>query len=263
MQAVQDTSAVMDSLGGRSSVLFFHRILPILLATTSTLLTRNNIVSAQLLDPNLPVVTTSYGRIRGSVQDIGDGKSVLSFIGIPFAAPPTRGNRFRVSFSFSLKMSSLQMSLETSHLKTSLEIIYIPCLLSSDMFQIPVRRLYWSWIVFLICLFRNHNYLLDTAGIWMRLTILWTEYHALKYSKDSCSQTWCFLEKMKTAFILMSLFLPWVYIWTNNCMYYVQSLCLLTQDMCLHRVHCMYVLTASKWNAAKVPGRRLLSWRGI
>lgn len=142
MQAVQDTSAVMDSLGGRSSVLFFHRILPILLATTSTLLTRNNIVSAQLLDPNLPVVTTSYGRIRGSVQDIGDGKSVLSFIGIPFAAPPTRGNRFRVSFSFSLKMSSLQMSLETSHLKTSLEIIYIPCLLSSDMFQIPVRRLY-------------------------------------------------------------------------------------------------------------------------
>ena len=54
-------------------------------------------VSAQLLDLNSATVTTSFGRIRGFTQDIGDGKSVLSFIGIPFAAPPTRGNRFRVS----------------------------------------------------------------------------------------------------------------------------------------------------------------------
>ena len=55
-------------------------------------------VRAQFMDPNLPVVTTNYGRIRGLVKDIGEGKSILSFIGIPFAAPPTRGNRFRVCF---------------------------------------------------------------------------------------------------------------------------------------------------------------------
>lgn len=49
------------------------------------------------IDPNNPVVTTNYGRIRGSTIDIGDGKSVYAFIGIPYAASPTRGNRFRVS----------------------------------------------------------------------------------------------------------------------------------------------------------------------
>jgi carboxylesterase type B len=65
--------------------------------TTSSLLQNIFEVSAQVLDPNNPLATTGFGRIRGSVQDIGDGKTILSFIGIPFAAPPTRGNRFRVS----------------------------------------------------------------------------------------------------------------------------------------------------------------------
>lgn len=47
------------------------------------------------IDANNPVVTTTLGRIRGTSLDIGAGKSVAAFIGIPYAAAPTRGNRFR------------------------------------------------------------------------------------------------------------------------------------------------------------------------
>ena len=73
---------------------FDHRLLLLLVSVGSLFC---SLASAQLLDPNNPIATTSYGRIRGTTMNIGDMKSVAAFIGIPFAAAPTRGNRFRVS----------------------------------------------------------------------------------------------------------------------------------------------------------------------
>lgn len=55
-------------------------------------------ISQTFLDGNNPIATTNYGRVRGLTRDIGGGRTVASFIGIPFAGAPTRGNRFRVSF---------------------------------------------------------------------------------------------------------------------------------------------------------------------
>lgn len=50
----------------------------------------------------VPEVITSQGKIRGSLYtpEFGSvsGKSIAQFIGIPFAASPVRGNRFRVRY---------------------------------------------------------------------------------------------------------------------------------------------------------------------
>lgn len=54
---------------------------------------------------NTPTVETSYGKIRGSTFGIGDGRMVHAYYGIPYAASPTRGNRFRVSNANKTKIS--------------------------------------------------------------------------------------------------------------------------------------------------------------
>lgn len=66
--------------------------------------------SAQFSDGgsgNSPTVNTNYGRVRGYTQDIGVGRTIASYIGIPFAAAPTRGNRFRVSCVYSDSRAAL------------------------------------------------------------------------------------------------------------------------------------------------------------
>lgn len=60
---------------------------------TLTLLT--SIVYCQLWSS--PTIDTSNGRIRGSTIGIGDGRTIHAYYGIPYAASPTKGNRFRVS----------------------------------------------------------------------------------------------------------------------------------------------------------------------
>ncbi|KAI1292292.1 Venom carboxylesterase-6 [Halotydeus destructor] len=52
------------------------------------------ILGQDFFDANNPLVQTNYGRVRGYSKDIGNGRSAASFIGIPFAASPTRGYRF-------------------------------------------------------------------------------------------------------------------------------------------------------------------------
>lgn len=74
------------------SLLFYYLLI---FSSSPPFFTGSN--AQNFLDPNNPIVTTSHGRVRGIIQDVGEGKSALSFIGIPFAAPPIRGLRFRVS----------------------------------------------------------------------------------------------------------------------------------------------------------------------
>lgn len=58
----------------------------------------------------VPEVITSQGKIRGSLYtpEFGSvsGKSIAQFIGIPFAASPVRGNRFRVCYSATIPYPS-------------------------------------------------------------------------------------------------------------------------------------------------------------
>ena len=57
------------------------------------------------INPADPVVNTRYGLVRGSTYRVtsqnqpGRTFQFLQFIGVPYAAPPTGSNRFRVSFS--------------------------------------------------------------------------------------------------------------------------------------------------------------------
>ena len=83
------------------------KVLPSLLIALVSAVTS---VYGQFYPGSGPFVDTSYGRIKGNVINIGDGKTVNSFIGVPYAASPTRGNRFRVSkslfeFSFPKNLS--------------------------------------------------------------------------------------------------------------------------------------------------------------
>lgn len=51
---------------------------------------------AQVIDPSNPQARLTFGNVQGSARTLANGRSIASFIGIPFAAAPTRGNRFRV-----------------------------------------------------------------------------------------------------------------------------------------------------------------------
>lgn len=54
-------------------------------------------VSAQKLDENDPVVTTTYGRLRGVKKELNNEilGPVVQFLGVPYAAPPTGERRFQ------------------------------------------------------------------------------------------------------------------------------------------------------------------------
>ncbi|XP_031694097.1 carboxylesterase 4A-like isoform X1 [Anarrhichthys ocellatus] len=54
-------------------------------------------VSAQKLDENDPVVTTTYGKLRGVKKELNNEilGPVVQFLGVPYAAPPTGERRFQ------------------------------------------------------------------------------------------------------------------------------------------------------------------------
>lgn len=54
-------------------------------------------VSAQKLDENDPVVTTTYGKLRGIKKELNNEilGPVVQFLGVPYAAPPTGERRFQ------------------------------------------------------------------------------------------------------------------------------------------------------------------------
>lgn len=54
-------------------------------------------VWAQKLDENDPVVTTTYGRLRGIKKELNNEilGPVVQFLGVPYAAPPTGERRFQ------------------------------------------------------------------------------------------------------------------------------------------------------------------------
>ncbi|KAI4466389.1 carboxylesterase [Holotrichia oblita] len=52
-------------------------------------------VRAQTEDVEEPVVTTKYGRVKGTTLTSRNGKSFLAFRGIPFAKPPIESLRFK------------------------------------------------------------------------------------------------------------------------------------------------------------------------
>ncbi|KAM7410627.1 hypothetical protein PAMA_001861 [Pampus argenteus] len=54
-------------------------------------------VSAQKLDENDPVVTTTYGKLRGMKKELNNEilGPVVQFLGVPYAAPPTGERRFQ------------------------------------------------------------------------------------------------------------------------------------------------------------------------
>lgn len=54
-------------------------------------------VLSQKLDENDPVVTTTYGRLRGVKKELNNEilGPVVQFLGVPYAAPPTGERRFQ------------------------------------------------------------------------------------------------------------------------------------------------------------------------
>ncbi|KAI4466364.1 carboxylesterase [Holotrichia oblita] len=52
-------------------------------------------VQAQTEDVEEPIVTTKYGRVKGTTLTSRNGKSFLAFRGIPFAKPPIESLRFK------------------------------------------------------------------------------------------------------------------------------------------------------------------------
>lgn len=56
-----------------------------------------DIVLAEKLDENDPVVTTTYGRLRGIKKELNNEilGPVVQFLGVPYAAPPTGERRFQ------------------------------------------------------------------------------------------------------------------------------------------------------------------------
>lgn len=54
-------------------------------------------VSAEKLDENDPVVTITYGRLRGVKKELNNEilGPVIQFLGVPYAAPPTGERRFQ------------------------------------------------------------------------------------------------------------------------------------------------------------------------
>lgn len=54
-------------------------------------------VWAQKLDDNDPVVTTTYGKLRGIKKELNNEilGPVVQFLGVPYAAPPTGEHRFQ------------------------------------------------------------------------------------------------------------------------------------------------------------------------
>ena len=54
-------------------------------------------VSAEKLDENDPVVTTTYGRLRGMKKELNNEilGPVVQFLGVPYASPPTGERRFQ------------------------------------------------------------------------------------------------------------------------------------------------------------------------
>ncbi|RXM96879.1 Neuroligin-1 [Acipenser ruthenus] len=55
------------------------------------------VVSSQKLDDLDPVVTTTYGKVRGFKKELGNEilGPVIQFLGVPYAAPPTGERRFQ------------------------------------------------------------------------------------------------------------------------------------------------------------------------
>lgn len=69
------------------------------------------------IDPNNPIVQTQFGPVKGAKyvpsqslisNRIFDGISYVQFIGIPYAAPPTGVNRFRVTLN-SFQLAKIPM----------------------------------------------------------------------------------------------------------------------------------------------------------
>lgn len=54
-------------------------------------------VRAQDADAEEPIVTTKYGRVRGTTLTTRNGESFLAFRGIPYAKPPIGSLRFKVN----------------------------------------------------------------------------------------------------------------------------------------------------------------------
>lgn len=54
-------------------------------------------VSAEKLDENDPVVTTTYGKLRGVKKELNNEilGPVVQFLGVPYASPPTGERRFQ------------------------------------------------------------------------------------------------------------------------------------------------------------------------
>ncbi|RXM28257.1 Neuroligin-1 [Acipenser ruthenus] len=55
------------------------------------------VVSSQKLDDSDPVVTTTYGKVRGFKKELSNEilGPVIQFLGVPYAAPPTGERRFQ------------------------------------------------------------------------------------------------------------------------------------------------------------------------
>ncbi|XP_041125854.1 neuroligin-1-like [Polyodon spathula] len=55
------------------------------------------VISSQKLDDSDPMVTTTYGKVRGFKKELGNEilGPVIQFLGVPYAAPPTGERRFQ------------------------------------------------------------------------------------------------------------------------------------------------------------------------